>query len=89
MNQGPLRYEITYYPFYQFCCSCSSTFNHNCRLRIAGSFKTRAWFTNFDLFRKQYVHQQWTKRDADVADHPRLIGDDYRECGWRVAHCND
>ena len=74
---GAQFYEIALHSSFLLRYCCVYLFNHIHWLRVAGNWQPGVWFTNPDVFCKQHRHQQRAKRDAHVADHERLIGNNY------------
>ena len=83
---GPYPYEIVRHSSLQLCYCCSYPSNHINRLRVTGNWKTRVWLAHLDILRKQHLDRQRAKCNADVADHERLVGYDYRGGRRCIAH---
>ncbi|HLK08091.1 MAG TPA: hypothetical protein VKV30_09125 [Candidatus Angelobacter sp.] len=84
---GPYPYEIVRRSSLQFYYCCSSyLYIHINRVRVTGNWKTRVWLADPDILRKQHLDRQRAKCHADVADHERLIGYDYRGGRRHIAH---
>jgi hypothetical protein len=83
---GPYPYEIARHSSLQLCYCCSYPSNHINRLRVTGNWKTWVWLADPDILRKQHLDRQRAKCHADVAEHERLIGHDYRGGRRHIAH---